>query len=97
MKKFHANLYGNSTIITDHLSIVKTLGPIPPKTGIPTLPAARMQRRSLILSAYDYTIEYRKSADHTNADGLSRLPDVLAKSAYRANAAGMSRLPKRIS
>ena len=94
MKKFHAYLYGNSTIITDHLSIVKTLGP---KTGIPTLPAARMQRCSLILSAYDYTIEYRKSADHTNADGLSRLPDVLAKSADRANAAGLSRLSKRRS
>ena len=70
-------LYGKSfTLITDHLPIVKILGQ---KTGIPALAAARMQRWSLILSAYDYTIDYRKSADHANADGLSRLPDVLAK------------------
>ena len=77
VKKFHMYLYGKSfTLITDHLPIVKILGP---KTGIPALAAAGMQRWSLILSAYDYTIEYRKSADHANADGLARLPDVLAK------------------
>ena len=69
VKKFRMYLSGKSfTLITDHLPIVKILGP---KTGIPALAAARMQGWSLILSAYDYTIEYHKSADHANADGLS--------------------------
>ena len=35
---------------------------------------ARMQRWALILSAYDYQIEYRKSDEHSNCDALSRLP-----------------------
>ena len=36
--------------------------------------AARMQRWALILSAHDYSIEYKKAAHHANADGPSRLP-----------------------
>ena len=47
--------------------------------GIPTHAAARMQRWSLILSAYDYSIGYHKSIDHANADALSRLPDASSK------------------
>ena len=42
--------------------------------GIPTLAAARMQRWALLLSAYNYSIEFRPTAAHANADGLSRLP-----------------------
>ena len=45
-----------------------------PKTGVPPIAAARMQRCSLILAAYTYEIQYKRSEDHGNADTLSRLP-----------------------
>ncbi len=72
VKKFHKYLYGRKfTLITDHKPLTTLFGP---KTGVPTLAATRLQRWSLILMAHDYDIQYRKSADHSNADGLSRLP-----------------------
>ncbi|XP_029106250.1 uncharacterized protein K02A2.6-like [Scleropages formosus] len=70
--KFHDYLFGRQfTLVTDHKPLLKILGP---KTGIPTLAAARMQRWSLILSAYKYEIQYKRSEQHGNADALSRLP-----------------------
>ena len=71
VKRFHSYLYGRRfTLLTDHQPLVTILGP---KTGVPPLAAARMQRWSLMLAAYQYEIEYRKSAEHANADALSRL------------------------
>ena len=57
--------------MTDHQPLLTILGP---KTAIPPLAAARMQRWAIVLSAYDYQIEYRCSAKHSNCDALSRLP-----------------------
>ena len=72
MKKFHQFLYGRRfTLITDHRPLLAILGPTAP---IPTLAAARMQRWALVLSAYDYQLECRKSEEHGNCDVLSRLP-----------------------
>ena len=45
-----------------------------PKKGIPSLAAARLQKRAILLSAYDYNIYYKSNTEHGNADGLSRLP-----------------------
>ena len=72
VKKFHQYLYGRPfTLYTDHKPLTTILGE---KKGIPTLAAARLQRWALLLSAYSYTIKYKPTQHHGNADGLSRLP-----------------------
>ena len=72
ISKFHAYLYGRQfTLITDHKPLTSIFGP---KKGIPTIAAARLQRWALKLSAYSYDIRYRSTNNHSNADGLSRLP-----------------------
>ena len=57
-------------MLTDHQPLVTILGP---KTGLSPLATARMQRWSLSLAANQYEIEYRKYAQHANADAFSRL------------------------
>ena len=42
--------------------------------GVPEMASARIQRWSLTLNAYSYSISYRPGKDISNADGLSRLP-----------------------
>jgi hypothetical protein len=72
IKKFHQYLYGRRfTLLTDHKPLLTLLGP---KTGIPSLAAARLQRWAVLLSAYTYDIKFRSTQNHANADGLSRLP-----------------------
>ena len=69
VRKFHQYLYGRMFILqTDHKPLMTILGP---KTGIPTLAAARMQRWVLILSAYQYKIEYCQSSKNVNVDAVS--------------------------
>ena len=72
VSKFHAYLYGRKfTLVTDHKPLTTILGP---KKGIPPIAAARLQRWALTLSAYSYDIRFRRTSEHGNADGLSRLP-----------------------
>jgi hypothetical protein len=72
VKKFHQFLYGRKfTLVTDHKPLTTVLNP---KKGLPTLAAARMQRWAMLLSAYQYDIEFRSTSEHANADGFSRLP-----------------------
>ena len=72
LHRFHQYVYGRQfTLLTDHKPLVTLLGP---KTGIPPLAAARLQRWALFLSSHTYDIQYKRTHDHANADGLSRLP-----------------------
>ena len=72
VKRFHQYLYGRKfTLLTDHQPLTTILSP---RKGIPPLAAARLQRWALLLSAYDYVICYKSTREHSNADGLSRLP-----------------------
>ena len=44
------------------------------KKGVPQMASARLQRWSLLLGAYDYTIQFKPGQENQVADALSRLP-----------------------
>ena len=72
VRKFHKYQYGRPFhLLIDHKALATILGP---QIAVPTLAAARMQRWVVILRAYNCQVEYRSSAEHANADALSRLP-----------------------
>ena len=72
VRKFHQYLFGQRfTLVTDHEPPTVILGP---KKSIPPLAAARLLRWPVLLSAYQYNIEFCPTKEHCNADGLSHLP-----------------------
>jgi len=72
VKHFHQYLYGRKfVILSDHKPLQYLLGET---RGVPAMASARIQRWALTLSAYHYEIRHKPGADHSNADGLSRLP-----------------------
>ena len=72
VKRFHSYLYGRHfTLCTDHkplLSLFSEHQAVNPQAS------ARIQRWALTLSMYEYTLQFKRSEDHANADALSRLP-----------------------
>ena len=77
VKKFHHYLFGHHfTMVTDHKPLLGLFGE---NRGVPDRAAARITRWALLLSAYDYKLEYRAGKLNGNADGLSRLPMELEK------------------
>lgn len=76
VKKFNTYLYGRSfTLVADHQPLLSIFSP---QKGIPAATAARLQQYALFLCGHRYDIEYKQTSQHTNVDGLLRLP--LAKS-----------------
>jgi len=72
LKKFFQYLYGKKFIlVTDHQPLVAMFGPNRPT---PVLAANRLSRWALFLRQFNYTIEYRRMSEHSNADVLSPLP-----------------------
>lgn len=72
VKKFFHYLYGNKfTLITDHRPLIQIFSPT---ANLPIYTAMRMQHYAIFLQGFTYTIQYRKSENHANADCLSRLP-----------------------
>ena len=70
LRKFHT--YDRRfALITDHQPLTAIFSPV---TNLPSMTAARLQWYALLLAGYQYDIVYRKTSDHGNSDGLSRLP-----------------------
>ena len=54
VKKFHSYIFGRKfTLLTDHKSLTTIFSP---KSSLPALAAARLQRWAIILSAYQYEV-----------------------------------------
>ncbi|KAI5751278.1 hypothetical protein M8J77_006027 [Diaphorina citri] len=72
IKKFFQYVYGRKFIlITDNKPLTTIFNPY---KSLPALSATRMLHYALFLSGFDYTIEYKRTSEHGNADYLSRSP-----------------------
>lgn len=71
-RKFHQYLYGRQfELITDNTGLMSIFRP---NNQLPTMTANRLQRWAIFLMGYTYTMKFRPTAKHSNADALSRLP-----------------------
>ena len=70
--KFHQYLFGHSfQLVTDHKPL---MGLIKEDRAVSVQASAWIKRWSLLLSNYEYTLSFRGTAAHGNADALSTLP-----------------------
>ena len=70
--KFRQYLLGRHfTLLTDHKPLITLMGEHKP---VPQLASARIKQWSLLLAAYNYTIEFIPGKQNVYADFLSRRP-----------------------
>jgi len=72
VKCFHSYLFGHKFVLqTDHQPLTTLFSET--KT-IPVQASSRIQRWAVLLASYEYTIVFRSTSKHANADAMSRLP-----------------------
>ena len=72
IKRFNRYLLGRHfNLVTDHQPLVQIFGK---KKLIPEMTANHLARYAVFMQNYDYSIQYRNTKNHTNADVLSRFP-----------------------
>ncbi|KAG7295117.1 hypothetical protein JYU34_022067 [Plutella xylostella] len=81
--KHHHYLYGRHfTLRSDHQALSYIFGK---NKGIPVTAASRLQRYAVKLAAYDFNVEFVRSAQNCYADALSRLPLETNKKVHGSN------------
>ena len=72
IKRFHDYVFGHSfELVTDHKPL---LGLLKEDRATSQQASSRIKRWSLFLSNYEYSLVFRNTSAHANADALSRLP-----------------------
>lgn len=72
IRRFHQYLYGRKFILYTDNEPVKQI--FSETKGLPTMSALRMQHYATFLQSFNYTIKFRPTKQHYNADAFSRLP-----------------------
>ena len=72
IKRFHFYLFGHKFVLqTDHQPLITLVNEA---KVVPAQASNHIQRWALLLASYEYTISYRLTTKHSNADAMSRLP-----------------------
>ena len=72
VKRFHSYLFGHKFVLqTDHQPLTTLFNE---SKVVPVQASSRIQRWALSLASYEYTISFRSTSKHSNADTISRLP-----------------------